>query len=417
MSGTAVNKVPHETIDNGTAQVVQSMLDTLYLATRYLLYHRWRTVLLVASMAVVFYLPSALQVLVVQARHRLMERARLTPLLLGARGSPLELVLNSLYFDARIPPALPAGAASRLDRQLVKWSIPLFVRFQARGYPIVGTSLDYFTFRQLALAEGRWFGMLGECVIGSEVARRLNLAPGDILISTPESISDLAGVYPLKMHVVGVLRPTGNPDDRAVFVDVKTSWVIAGLGHGHQDLLDPEAQEKVLSRTDSEITANASVVQYNEITPENISQFHFHGDADQFPLTAILVVPHDDRAGTLLLGRFTLPDDNQQLIVPEDVISQLMETVFTVKRYVLAGLLLVVAATLLAVALIFSLTVKLRRREIETLVKLGTSPSRIRSILGCEMGLTVATAVGLAGLMTLVTGSAGNLLLQLLIRV
>ena len=55
---------------------------------------------------------------------------------------------------------------------------------------------------------------------------------GGHVVSSPESVFDLAGVYPLKMAVVGVLAPTHTPDDDAVFVDVKTAWVIAGLAHG-----------------------------------------------------------------------------------------------------------------------------------------------------------------------------------------
>ncbi len=48
-------------------------------------------------------------------------------------------------------------------------------------------------------------------------------------MSSPESVFDITGVYPLKMNVVGILQPTGTPDDDAVFVDVKTAWVIGGL--------------------------------------------------------------------------------------------------------------------------------------------------------------------------------------------
>jgi hypothetical protein len=52
-------------------------------------------------------------------------------------------------------------------------------------------------------------------------------------------------------------------------------------------------------RTEADrIIANPSVVEYNEITAENIGDFHFHGDPAAFPLTAVIVQPHDQRAGT-----------------------------------------------------------------------------------------------------------------------
>ena len=112
---------------------------------------------------------------------------------------------------------------------LVALAIPLHARFQARGYPVVGTNLDYFEFRGLDLAEGRLVGLLGECVIGAGVARKLGIGAGDSLITSPETVFDLAGVYPLKMRVTGVLAFSDSPDDHAIFVDVKTTWVIEGL--------------------------------------------------------------------------------------------------------------------------------------------------------------------------------------------
>ena len=169
--------------------------------------------------------------------------------------------------------------------------IPLYVRFRAGGQPIIGTALEYFDFRGLHFSKGRPFAVLGECVVGAKAARRLGVGPGDFVLSSPESVFDLAGVYPLKMRVSGVLAPMHGPDDEGVFVDVKTAWVVAGLGHGHQDLAAPGADAAVLAREQGRITANASVVEYNEITPDNADSFHFHGDLTNLPLTGILAVP------------------------------------------------------------------------------------------------------------------------------
>ena len=82
--------------------------------------------------------------------------------------------------------------------------------------------MDYFEFRNLKISEGRNLQFVGECVIGSSVAEELNLSPGDSIISSPENYFDLAGVYPLKMTVVGILGKSGSADDKAVFTDLKT---------------------------------------------------------------------------------------------------------------------------------------------------------------------------------------------------
>ena len=62
---------------------------------------------------------------------------------------------------------------------------------------IVATTLDYFDFRGLRRADGRQMATLGECVAGAAVASARGIEPGDHVISTPESVFDLAGVYPL----------------------------------------------------------------------------------------------------------------------------------------------------------------------------------------------------------------------------
>ena len=242
------------------------MTDVLYLAWKYLAYHRFKTVILVASITLIIYLPVGLNVLVSQSARELTARAEATPLLIGAKGSPLELVLSSLYFESDVPPEMDYAEVERVTQSGLAEPIPLHTRFRTSHGPIVGTSLDYFEFRGLTVDDGRVFGMLGECVLGAQAAREAGVKPGDSLMSLPESVFDIAGVYPLKMHVVGVLKMNGTPDDNAVFVDIKTAWVIAGLAHGHQDLNQPGAETAVLRKEGNRVIANASVVQYNEIT-------------------------------------------------------------------------------------------------------------------------------------------------------
>ena len=71
------------------------MTGTLYLAWRYLVYHRVKTAILVTSITLIIYLPVGLDVLVSQSAAQLTARAEATPLLVGAKGSPLELVLST----------------------------------------------------------------------------------------------------------------------------------------------------------------------------------------------------------------------------------------------------------------------------------------------------------------------------------
>jgi putative ABC transport system permease protein len=390
------------------------VIDVLYLVWRYLAYHRIKTAILVGSITLIVFLPVGLNVLVSQSAEDLTARAQATPLLLGARGSPLELVLNSLYFESEPQAPTTHAQVTRIADSGLADPIPLYVRFRARQHPIVGTSFEYFDFRGLDFAVGRRMAVLGECVLGAKAARSLGAGPGDTVISSPESVFDLAGVYPLKMRVVGVLAPAHDADDLAIFVDVKTAWIMEGLGHGHQDLAAPDAASAVLTREGDRITANASVVEYNEISDENIDSFHFHGDLAAYPLSAVIAVPHDEKSRVLLLGR-RQSDETSQIVVPRAVMDELLETILTVQEYVVAAVVIVGIATLSTAALVFLLSLRLRRREIETMKKIGGSRINVAALLVSELVTVLALGVVLAGALTLVTSRFGSTAIRALL--
>lgn len=388
------------------------MKDTLYLAWRYLAYNRIKTVILILSITLIVFLPVGLNVLVDQGASSLTARADATPLLIGAKGSPLELVLNSLYFETDTPATTSIADANRLADSGLADAIPLYVRFQSRDFPIVGTTLEYFDFRASQLAAGRWVAMLGECVVGANVARELGVGPGDSVVSSPETVFDLAGVYPLKMHVAGVLAPSNTPDDDAIFVDIKTAWVLEGLGHGHQDLSRPEASAAVLTRDEKTITANASVVQYNEITPANIESFHFHGDLSGYPLSAVIAVPESEKAGVILMGRYQGTDELSQIVQPRTVMDQLLATVLTIQSFIVTAVVIVAASTVATAMLVFMLSIRLRRREITTMMKIGSSRATVLSVLASEILVVLVVSVTMAAGLTLLTAIYGSSIIQ-----
>ena len=370
------------------------MMDSLYIAWRYLAFSKLRSAILVASITLIAVLPMALQLILEEAEQQLVARAVLTPLLVGAKGSALDLVMNSLYFSDEFPETIPMAAADSVMDTGLADAIPLYVRFRARGFPIVGTTLDYLDFRRLQVAEGRPFSLLGECVLGYVVAEELGLQPGDSLVSSPENLFDLAGVYPLKMKVAGVLARSHSADDRAILVDINTAWIIQGLAHGHEDLAKTTDPSVILQRDSNKVTANAKLLQYREITAANLDSFHFHGDASEYPLSGVIALPHDDKSGTILQGRYLADDALHQIVRPGEVIDTLMASIFRIKNVLDAVILIVGIATVLALILVFALSLRLRQGEIETIFKLGCSRATIARLLGAE----VFIIMGISGL-------------------
>lgn len=381
---------------------MSAMNASLYLAWKYLSFNKLRTTILIACVTLVGALPLSLNLLLSASERELMSRAETTPLIVGAKGSDLDLAINSLYFASVPPEPITMTEANNIDANLAV-AIPLHTQFQARNFPIVGTSLDYLDLRQLTVADGRAFSILGEAIIGADVAASLGLKPGDSLVSSPETVFDFGGTYPLKMNVVGVLDRSYTADDQAVFVDVKTTWVIQGLGHGHQDLAQPEGDDDdvVLERDGDTVTANAALPQYNEITAENLASFHFHGATETFPLTAVIAVPRDDRSAAILRGRYEGDDVASQIIRPTTVIEELLLEIFKIRSVLNLVFILVIVTTLIALFLVFNLSLRLRQREIETSFKLGCSRGMITRLIVAEVAVILVISTGCAVFITL----------------
>lgn len=390
------------------------MRHSFYLSWQYLVFNRIKFGILVACVTLIAFLPLALQILLNESEQQLRERAVSTPLLLGSKGSALDLVMNSLYFDNEVPELITHEAVTQLESSGLGHAIPLYVRFEARGFPIIGTSLDYFDYRELTLSQGRMLAMLGEAVIGAEVADRLNLRPGDSLVSSPENLFDIAGIYPLKMKIVGVLQHSNSADDQGVFVDLKSSWVIQGLGHGHVDLEKTRDSSIILKRKQGRVTANAKLTHYTEITADNIDSFHFHGDLGSYPLTALLVLPLDTKSGTLLRGRY-IEDEQFQLTRPDEVVDGLMENIFRIKYVIDAVVIIVGLTTFLAVILVFILSLRLRQAEISTMIRMGGSRMTLVQMLTAEILIIVMASALLNILLLSLVSMYSNELVRVLI--
>ena len=375
------------------------MNGRFYLAWRYCSHHRGTTAILVTAITLIAYLPMGMQVIVADAEEHFRGRSRTTPLVVGPRGSRLELVLASLYFDEPHDLVFRMDQSHRLEEQELGWVIPLHLRFVTRECPVVGTTAHYLAFRELRIARGDLWDLPGECVIGADAAKRLDADVGARIPVTASS-PFLLDSPPLRLRVAGILAPTETPDDQAIFVHLRTSWILEGLGHGHA----------VGARH-----GTSDAAPYTDVTPENVDSFHFHGDESTFPVSAIIVVPVNDKAKTLLLGQYLSPEDTAQIAQPAEVVDSLLAKVVMVRSYMIALVGVVSGVTLLTIALVIVLSVRLRRGEIMTVSKIGCSHGTIAAMLGGQMLIVLAFSGLSATILTLLTDAYGRELAQMLI--
>lgn len=380
------------------------MRQSLYLAYKYIRFHKTRSMVLIFSIGIIIYLPNGLKKLISESEIQMVKRAKATPLIIGAKGSSTDLVINTLYFQQEKTENISMEVMAAVNATGFGYAIPIMSIFTTRNFSIVATDRDYFNFRKLNLSSGRWISFVGECVIGSTVADKLNIGVGDSLVSSPDNFFDLAGVYPLKMNVVGVLSPTDSPDDQAVFVDIKTNWVIMGLGHGHEDLAKNYDPTIVIERDSSVVKAGAKLYLYNTISGENMDSFHFHGDMDAYPIGSLIFVPKDHKSETILRGRFESGEFTEQSIVPEEVVNKLLQSIFRIKQIFNTVFVLVGVATMLILALIVTLSIRLRKNEIYTMFTIGSSKLKVFEIISFELIILTGSSILFAGLLYSITG-------------
>ena len=173
----------------------------------------------------------------------------------------------------------------------------------------------------------------------------------------------------------------------------------------------------VIERTDANVVASAKLVEYTEITDDNRDSFHFHGDAEQYPISAIIALPEDDKSGTILRGRYLDGERLHQLVVPATVIDGLLANIFRIKNVLDAVISVVAVATLLALTLVFALSIRLRQREIATVFRLGGNRLTTARLLAAEIAIIVAASAVLCSALILVVNQySADLVRTLVIR-
>jgi len=377
--------------------------NALFLAQRSLAWYRGRSITIVLCLAITLWVPMTVRMIVREFEEEIQQRAWSTPLIIGTRGSRIDLVLHGLYFQSVPPSALTMAETSYVRDSGFAAAIPLHLRFRtqtvqrAPAAPIVGSTLEYFEFRGLTIAEGHPLTRLGDCVLGARFAQQSGLRPGDRLLSAPQNAFNLAGDYPLNMRVSGVLNASWSPDDDAVFADIRTTWVIEGIGHGHQ-ALSAESDDQLLEADGGgPLRANASVLPYTEITDENEASFHFHGNEADYPVTEVIAVPHDRQSQTLLLGRYvSLKRPGAICVKPQSVVSELLAMIFRIEELFRVAAVLSALVTALFLALVIFLSVRLRAPEMRIMKRIGCARGTAALLVGTEVFILLGVAVCLS---------------------
>lgn len=367
-----------------------------FLAVRHARANALASVILIACFALTTALPLSARLLFLRYAESLTERANATPMVAGARGSRFDLVLATTHFRrSQVQPATMA-LVHRIAALRLCVAIPMSVEHTARGHVVVGTGIEYAELRGLRFASGQWPTGLGQCVLGSRVAQREGLGAGDHIFSDQSDVYDISRPPAIRMHVVGVLEPTGGPDDDVIFADIATAWAMAGILHGHDAPSTVRDANMLLQKTKDNVAISGALIEYNEVTPETIAGYHLHADPSQLPVTSVLVLPKDQKSATLLNTEVNL-SKTEQMVRPSAVMDELLSYVLRIKSVIDLVSVALVATNVALTGLILMLTYRARAGERRTLLRIGAARGLVPMMFGLEFSGLVACGMILAG--------------------
>lgn len=169
-----------------------------------------------------------------QIENQFLKNTTGIDMVIGAKGSPKQLILSSIYhIDAPTGNISVAAVEKILRHPMVKSYIPMAFGDSYKGYKILGTTTDYIAHYEGELGEGRLYEKELEVVLGARVAKRLGLSIGDHFHGT-HGMEELDTEHTHEGHsyqVVGMLKPSGLVIDQLIMCSVSSVWQIHDEEH------------------------------------------------------------------------------------------------------------------------------------------------------------------------------------------
>lgn len=160
-----------------------------------------------------------------QLQDRLTRNAKGIDLVVGAKGSPLQLILSAVYHADAPTGNIPLAEADKLRQQpLVAKAVPISLGDSYKGFRIVGTERGYLDFYNAKLAQGAPWTVSMEAVLGAEVAKVSGLKVGDSFYGSHGLVAGGHAHDDNDYVVTGILQPTGSVADKLVLTSLQSVW-------------------------------------------------------------------------------------------------------------------------------------------------------------------------------------------------
>ena len=329
-------------------------------------------------------------------------------MVVGAKGSPLQVILSSVYHIGNPTGNIPLNEANQLIKNpMVSKAIPLAYGDYYRGYRILGTEHQYLDHYEGELAEGRRWEAEFEVVIGSAVAERLNLSLGQSFFGAhgTAAADDTSNVHRESAYVVvGVLKPSGSVIDQLIMTGVESVWGIHA-DHGEEEEDHDHEEEEGEGHHEGE--------------GEEEDHHHEEGDADgegsheeeeDQQITALLLQLKP--IGIVMLPRMINEGTSMQAALPAVEINNLLNKLLPIAINTGQGIAIAIMI-ISAISVFISLYNSLKDRKYELALMRSMGASRLQLFLMVILEGLMLAAIGVV--LGLLASRLGLYLLNLLV--
>lgn len=318
-----------------------------------------------------------------QLEQKITTNTKGIDLVVGAKGSPLQIILCNIFHIDFPTGNIPLTEAERISRnRLIKKAIPMALGDSYQSYRIVGTNRDYAALYKGELAAGNWFDRELEVTIGSTVAEVSGLKLGDHFASAHGLTTGGHAHNEHEYVVTGILKPTYTVLDNVILTSVESVWTMHEEAEMAEDDHDDHAGHESLTAGDSVLRSRlVPTVLQTDSTRE---------------LTSVLL-QYRSPMGAIQLPRLVNSQSSLQAASPAFETARLF-SILGVGVDMLMGLgsvLILISALSIFIALYNSL--KERRYDMAILRSMGASRGKLLvsilleggllTLLGCVIGL------------------------------
>ncbi len=312
-----------------------------------------------------------------------------------AKGSPMQLVLNTIYFVDQPIDNLPFKEYLKFKKHpSIAHAIPFALgdTTQDARFRIVGTIPEYFALEYVPGHKfevepgGRFLSEPLDAVIGARVARAQGWSVGSQFpIAHGGNVND---VHDQKFTVRGVLRPTGTPSDRAVFIHLDGFYEIPGHEKPLEEAL---ARERAFAGDIANHQPPAADHPQHLPQAETRDAGAPHRIPDEQKEVTAILVQTKTRTLAILLQANVNERPFAQAVNPIEQIGKLLRNVVgNIRTMLVVMTVLIIIVSLVGILVSIYNSMADRRREIAVMRALGASRTTVLSIIVAEAVLLCA---------------------------